>query len=74
MPLFFGAGRVAEATADILALTGVVGYLTYTWSHIDKVSAYCLAPYIAWLSYASYLSFGVGLLNNWSLERKEKKP
>lgn len=74
MPLFFGAGRVVEGTADILALTGTVSYLAYTWSQIDKVSTYCLIPYIAWLSYASYLSVGVGILNDWSLIAKNKKP
>lgn len=30
-PLFFGFGRPIAATADILALGGVTGYLVYTW-------------------------------------------
>lgn len=74
MPLFFGAGRVAEATVDIFALTGTVGYLAYTWYKIDETAAYCLVPYLAWLGFASYLTVGVGYLNGWRLERKEKKP
>lgn len=56
MPLFFGLKRPIEATADIVALTGVTGYLTYVWSQVDSVSAWCLAPYLAWLGFATYLS------------------
>ncbi|PBP26258.1 TspO/MBR family protein, partial [Diplocarpon rosae] len=31
MPLFFGLKRPIEATVDIIALSGVTGYLTYIW-------------------------------------------
>lgn len=40
MPLFFGLKRPIEATADIVALTGTVGYLTYVWSQVDTVAAW----------------------------------
>ncbi len=40
MPLFFGLKRPIEATADIVALTGTVGYLTYIWSQVDTVAAW----------------------------------
>lgn len=73
MPLFFGFGRVIEATVDILALTGTVGYLTYVWSQVDEVAAYCLLPYLGWLSFASYLTIGVGYLNGWKIVRKERE-
>lgn len=56
MPLFFGFGRPLAATVDIVALTGTVGYLAYTWSGVDETSAWIMAPYLAWLSFASYLS------------------
>lgn len=56
MPLFFGLGRPLEATVDIVALTGVVGYLTQTWSQVDETSAWLMAPYLTWLSFATYLS------------------
>lgn len=54
-PLFFGLKRPVEATVDIVALTGVVGYLMYIWSGVDKVAAWGLAPYLGWLSFATYL-------------------
>lgn len=54
-PLFFGLKRPVEATVDIVALTGTVGYLAYIWSGVDKVAAWALAPYLGWLSFATYL-------------------
>lgn len=56
MPLFFGMGRPVEATADIVALTGVTGYLAYIWGQVDPVAGYLLVPYVVWLSFATYLS------------------
>ena len=71
MPLFFRLKRPIEATADIVALTGTVGYLTYIWSQVDSVAAWCIAPYLGWLGFATYLSAGTGYLNNWSFADKE---
>ena len=56
MPLFFGFLRPIEATVDIVALTGTVGYLTYIWSQVDNVASWTLYPYLAWLGVATYLS------------------
>ena len=56
MPLFFGLKRPIEATVDIVALTGVTGYLTYIWSKVDPIAAWGIAPYLGWLSFATYLS------------------
>ncbi|KAL8958426.1 MAG: hypothetical protein Q9193_004516 [Seirophora villosa] len=72
MPLFFGLKRPIEATADITLLTGVTGYLTYVWSQVDTGAAWCLAPYLGWLSFATYLSAGTGYLNNWNFADKER--
>ncbi|KAI9759175.1 MAG: hypothetical protein M4579_002548 [Chaenotheca gracillima] len=73
MPLFFGYGRPIEATADIVALTGTVGYLTYIWSQVDTVAAWGIVPYLGWLGFASYLSAGVGYLNDWNFHNKESQ-
>jgi benzodiazapine receptor len=56
MPLFFGFYRPIEATVDIVALTGITGYLAYVWGKVDRVSAWLLAPYLGWLGFATYLS------------------
>ena len=71
MPLFFGLKRPIEATADIVALTGVTGYLAYIWSGVDPVAAWGLAPYLGWLGFATYLSAGTGYLNGWDFSDKE---
>ncbi|MCJ1474312.1 hypothetical protein MMC13_002970 [Lambiella insularis] len=71
MPLFFGLKRPIEATIDIIALTGVTGYLTYIWGQVDIVAGWSLVPYLGWLSFATYLSAGVGYLNDWNMANKE---
>lgn len=73
MPLFFGLKRPVEATIDILALVGINGYLTYLWSSIDEGAAWCQVPYLAWLSFATYLCVGASHLNGWDLKEKEVK-
>lgn len=70
MPLFFRFKRPIEATVDIVALTGTLGYLTYIWSQIDEVAAWTLVPYLGWLSFATYLCAGCGYLNDWNFEDK----
>lgn len=61
MPLFFGLKRPIEATVDIVALTGVTGYLTYIWSKVDPVAAWGIAPYLGWLGFATYLSVSISI-------------
>lgn len=73
MPLFFWAHRPIEATVDIVALTGVTGYLTYVWGQVDPVAGWALVPYLGWLGFATYLSAGVGYLNNWNFGGKVVK-
>ncbi|POS83754.1 hypothetical protein EPUL_004159 [Erysiphe pulchra] len=71
MPLFFGLRRPIESAVDIIALSGTVSYLTYVWGRVDPVVGWCLLPYCAWLSFASYLTIGVGYLNGWSITGKQ---
>ncbi|KAJ4394705.1 hypothetical protein N0V93_003924 [Gnomoniopsis smithogilvyi] len=71
MPLYFGLKRPIEATVDIVALLGVNVYLTKLWWSIDRTAAYCMFPYLGWLSFATYLCAGAGYLNGWSFQGKE---
>lgn len=71
MPLFFTLKRPILATVDVAALTGVVGYMTYLWGQVDEVAGWCLAPYLGWLGFATYLSAGCGYLNDWDFSDKE---
>lgn len=72
MPLFFGLQRPIEATADLVALLGINAYLVRLWGPVDKVAGWLFAPYLAWLGYATYLSAGAGVLNNWNLKDKSE--
>ena len=73
MPLFFSFYRPVEATLDIVSLTGLVGTLAYTWNKVDETAAWILAPYLAWLGFATYLCAGAGYLNGWDIKDKELK-
>lgn len=73
MPLFFGLRKPALALADIVALTANVGTLAALWSQWDKTSAYLMVPYLAWLSFATYITAGAGVMNNWDISRVEKQ-
>ncbi|KAF2013175.1 benzodiazepine receptor family protein-like protein [Aaosphaeria arxii CBS 175.79] len=72
-PLFFGLQRPIAATANILALGGVVGSLAYVWGQVDPVCGYLLAPYLGWLSFATYLCAGCGYLNNWNFSHAKEE-
>jgi len=74
MPLFFGLQRPKEATADIIALIGTTGYLTYVWGKVDTVASWLLVPYLGWLGFATYLTIGCGILNDWDFSKKEAQP
>ncbi|KOS16617.1 Translocator protein -like protein [Escovopsis weberi] len=70
MPIFFLAKRPVAASVDIVCLLGANAYLAYLWSSVDGIAAWCQAPYVAWLSFATYLCIGTGYLNGWDLSRK----
>jgi tryptophan-rich sensory protein len=62
-PVFFGAREPGMALLVILALwVSVLGtiFLARKW---DRVSAWLLVPYLAWVSYATYLNAGIFWLN-----------
>ena len=71
-PLYFGLKRPVEAAINVLAVSGLVGYLIHVWAQIDSVAAWCLAPYLAWLSFASYLA--VRLLSSDSISLRNERP
>jgi benzodiazapine receptor len=60
-PLFFTFNRPIAAAADIITLGGTVSYLAYIWGQVDETSGWLLAPYLAWLGFATYLCVSRGL-------------
>ncbi|KAH8675603.1 TspO/MBR-related protein [Xylariales sp. PMI_506] len=71
MPLFFGLRRPVLALVDIVALLGVNSYLTYALFELDQTAGWLNVPYMAWLSFATYLTAGVGFLNKWRISDKD---
>lgn len=75
MPLFFGLKRPIEATIDSVALLSINSYLAALWlaNPSTKLAGWCMVPYVAWLSFATYLCAGAGYLNGWSFKSKTTK-
>lgn len=61
--VFFGLHLPWLGVVVILILLGAIVWTMYEfWKH-SKPAAYLLVPYIAWVSFATYLTVGVALLN-----------
>lgn len=63
-PLFFGAQWPSVAFAEILLLWLAIGATLLTFHPISRVSAWLLAPYLAWVSFAAALNFTLWQLNS----------
>lgn len=62
-PLFFGAQLLAVALVVILALGTAILLTILAFKPLDRVAAWLLMPYLAWVSYATYLNAGFFWLN-----------
>lgn len=62
-PIFFGAKLAGPALVVIVALwLSLLGTLILAGRR-DRISAWLLAPYLVWVSYATYLNAGIFWLN-----------
>ena len=62
-PIFFGFEEYFLAFLWILMLIVFVITMIFTFYKISKKAAYIQIPYLLWLLFASYLNFGVFVLN-----------
>ena len=60
---FFAAHSPAAGLVNILALDAAVVATILLFRNIDRLAAWCLAPYLAWIAFATYLNAGVLILN-----------
>lgn len=60
---FFGLHNPMLALAVIVLLWLMIAYLTVRFYHIDRTAGVLLLPYVAWVSFASYLNLSIVLLN-----------
>ena len=61
--LFFGRHEIGAALVDIAALVLLLAVTATRFWRIDKPASTLLWPYLAWVSFASYLNLGLWLLN-----------
>lgn len=65
--IFFGARQIGFAAVEILILWSAILFNMFIFHALNAVSPYLLLPYLLWVSYASYLNFGI-----WRLNRKKQ--
>lgn len=61
--LFFGWQSPLFALADIVALWLLIAATIYAFARVSRAAAALLAPYLAWVTFATYLNAGFWLLN-----------
>jgi tryptophan-rich sensory protein len=62
-PIFFNAQAFGFAFLWLVLLWVLVLLMILSFRKIDKTAAWLQIPYLLWLTFAAYLSFGVWLLN-----------
>jgi tryptophan-rich sensory protein len=62
-PLFFGAHAMRAALIDIVLLLAAVALTMVASVRVDRVAAWLLAPYLAWVAYAATLNGGIVWMN-----------
>ena len=62
-PLFFGLHRVDFALADIVALVVLLVATTIAFFRRDRLAGALMIPYLAWVSFATALTFAIWKLN-----------
>lgn len=62
--IFFNAAAYGLASVWIVALWVAVLAMTLQFFSVDRLAAWLQMPYLLWLTFASYLTFGVWILNS----------
>lgn len=61
--IFFGLKNTGLALFDILAMWLAIVTTIFTFYKISKPASYLLLPYLAWVSFATYLNYSIWILN-----------
>jgi tryptophan-rich sensory protein len=62
-PLFFNAHRPDLSMIDIVVIDGLVAACIATFLPVNKTAALLMVPYMAWVTFASYLNFYIWYYN-----------
>lgn len=62
--IFFRQHNLAGALGEILVLLTLLIIVIKKFYRIDQLASYLLIPYLAWVSFASYLTYTIWILNS----------
>uniref|UniRef100_A0A1B0G1R9 Peripheral-type benzodiazepine receptor n=1 Tax=Glossina morsitans morsitans TaxID=37546 RepID=A0A1B0G1R9_GLOMM len=68
-PIFFGQHNIKGGLINIIALTTTAATCGALFYKVNKIAGYLFIPYIAWLTFATFLNYDVYRLN--CVENKE---
>lgn len=61
--LFFGLRSPILALVDVIALWGSIIIVIHYFGKADSKTVLLLAPYLVWVSFATYLNYEIAILN-----------
>jgi len=61
--IFFGMHRIGAALIDILGLLGLLAATAIVFWRRDAIAGALMAPYLAWVSFATVLNYAIWRLN-----------
>jgi len=61
--VFFGLKDPSSSLIVILLLLVHIAAITYFFFKLDRTAAWLFVPYLAWVSFATYLNIGIVFLN-----------
>ena len=61
--IFFGMHALGLALVEICALWLAIAATIYLFYPISRTASYLLAPYLAWVSFASFLNYTLWMMN-----------
>ncbi len=62
-PIFFGAHQLGWALVAIIALWLAILLTMLSFRRVNKVAGWLFAPYLAWVTFATFLNFTLWRLN-----------
>ena len=65
--VFFGLRRPGLALLELLVLLAALVATVATFAPLSRLACWLMVPYVAWVSYATYLNFGIWRLNRGAL-------
>jgi len=61
--IFFGFHNLGGAFIEIIFMWLAIAWTMFVFSKISRPAMYLLLPYIAWVSFATYLNYAIWMLN-----------